>query len=156
MSSQSQLPVHPPPPILPVHPFQIWKTMTIFNQSVSSKHRLEPESKKRNVNDVLDWLSIYSTTHNTFVLKCFLQFAYSNLDGSQKVGGNFLNLLQEGGYPERGGGSNPGGNYVSYFRPVNIAKSLKEQLFYRTPPEAVACKCCSKYVFLKKFCNLHR
>ena len=104
MSSQSQLPVHPPPPILPVHPFQIWKTMTIFNQSVSSKHRLEPESKKRNVNDVLDWLSIYSTTHNTFVLKCFLQFAYSNLDGSQKVGGNFLNLLQEGGYPERGGG----------------------------------------------------
>ena len=104
MSSQSQLPVHPPPPILPVHPFQIWKTMTIFNQSVSSKHRLEPESKKRNVNDVLDWLSIYSTTHNTFVLKCFLQFAYSILDGSQKVGGNFLNLLQEGGGTQKGGG----------------------------------------------------
>ena len=112
--------------------FQIWKTlMTIFKRSVSSKHRLEPESKKRNVDDILVWLSIYSTTHNTFVLKCFLQFACSNLDGSQKVGGNFLNLLQEVGYPERGGGvSNPGGNHVSYFRPVNIAKSLIKNSFF--------------------------
>ena len=72
-------------------------------------------------------------------------------------------LASGGGYPERGGGfpqerggSNLGGNYVSYFRPGNIAKSLKEQLFYRTPPEAVTYRCSSKYVFLKKFCNLHK
>ena len=43
------------------------------------------------------------------------QFGWlSEMEGE---GGNFLNLLQKGGYPERGGfpqkkgGSNPGGNY---------------------------------------------
>ena len=34
---------------------------------------------------------------NTFILKYFLQFACTNLDGSQKEGGNFLNLLQKEG-----------------------------------------------------------
>ena len=49
--------------------------------------------------------------HNTYILKCFLQFACTNLDGSQKEGGNFLNLLQKEGGPrkvgvpsEKGGG----------------------------------------------------
>ena len=30
--------------------------------SVSSKYRVEPESKKGNVNDILNWVSIYSTS----------------------------------------------------------------------------------------------
>ena len=40
------------------------------------------------------------------------------MDGSQKEGGNFLNLLQKeggtqkGGFPQKRGGSNPRGNYV--------------------------------------------
>ena len=41
------------------------------------------------------------------------------MGGSQKEGGNFLNLLQKDGFSHRkgggwgeGGGSNPGGNYV--------------------------------------------
>ena len=37
---------------------------------------------------------------------------------------------------------------TSYFRPVNIAKFLRTA-FYRTPPEAVVCRCSSKQVFLK-------
>ena len=40
---------------------------------------------------------------NTFILKCFLQFMYPNLNGSQKEGGNFLNLLQREGTQKRGG-----------------------------------------------------
>ena len=65
------------------------------------------------------------TKRNTFILKCFLQFTCTNLDGCQKEGGNFLNLLQEEGVAKKGwgrgggGGSlrkeggapNPGGNY---------------------------------------------
>ena len=59
---------------------------------------------------------------NTFTLKCFLQFTCANLDGSQKEGGNFLNLLQKEGGTQKGGGgvpsekrgSNPEGNYVKY------------------------------------------
>ena len=34
---------------------------------------------------------------NTFILKCFSQFTCTNLDGSQKEGDNFLNLLQKEG-----------------------------------------------------------
>ena len=37
---------------------------------------------------------------------------------------------------------------TSYFCPVNIAKFLRTA-FYRTPPEAVVCRCSSKQVFLK-------
>ena len=40
--------------------------------------------------------------HNTFILKCFLQLACTNLDGSQKEGGNFLNLHQKEGVPRKG------------------------------------------------------
>ena len=40
----------------------------------------------------------------TFILKCFLQFACTNLDGSQKEGDNFLNLLQKEGVPSEKGG----------------------------------------------------
>ena len=34
---------------------------------------------------------------NSFLLSCFLQFACTNLDGCQKEGANFLNLLQKEG-----------------------------------------------------------
>ena len=72
-----------------------------------------------NVN-ILNWLSIVPTKRNTFILKCFLQFTFTNLDGSQKAGVTFLIYLRE--YPERGegslrrggGGSDPGGNYETF------------------------------------------
>ena len=39
-------------------------------------------------------------SHN---LKCFIQFTFTNLDGSQKEGGNFFNLFQkEGGTQKEG------------------------------------------------------
>ena len=41
---------------------------------------------------------------NTFILKCFLQFTCTNLDGSQKEGDNFLNLLQKEGSTQKEGG----------------------------------------------------
>ena len=41
--------------------------------------------------------------HNTFILKCFIQFACTNLDGSQKERGNFFNLLQKEGGTQKGG-----------------------------------------------------
>ena len=53
--------------------------------------------------------------HNTFILKCFLQFTCANLDGSQKEGCNFLNLLEKEGVLIKGwgwGGFNPGENYT--------------------------------------------
>ena len=40
---------------------------------------------------------------NTFILKCFLQFPCTYLDGSQKEGGNFINLLQKEGVPSEKG-----------------------------------------------------
>ena len=86
--------------------------------SVSSKHRVEPESKKWH-----SQLTQYSTKCNAFILKCFLQFICTNLDGSQKESSNFLNLLQKEGVTQKGeggggvpsekaeeGGSNPGEN----------------------------------------------
>ena len=43
---------------------------------------------------------------------CFI-----NLDGSQKDGGNFFNLLQKEWGTQKGGrGSNPGGNYEGFLR----------------------------------------
>ena len=46
-------------------------------------------------------IDLYSTKRNTFILKCFIQSTFTNLDGCQKKGGNFLNLLQkEGGTPK--------------------------------------------------------
>ena len=42
--------------------------------------------------------------HNTFILKCFLQFTCANLDGSQKEGSNFLNLLEKEGVLIKGWG----------------------------------------------------
>ena len=40
--------------------YQIWKTLKQYQtqESVGSKYRVEPESKKSNFNDVLNWLSI--------------------------------------------------------------------------------------------------
>ena len=64
-------------------------------------------------------IGLYSTKHKTFILKCFIQFTRTNLDGFQKEEGNF-NLLQKEGVPRKGGfpsekrgtGSNPGENYA--------------------------------------------
>ena len=68
----------------------------------------------------------YGVKHKTFILKCFLQFTCTNLDGSQKEGGKVLNLLQKEGVPRNGGvpqntgrGSNPGGNYVTLLTQVS-------------------------------------
>ena len=41
---------------------------------------------------------------NTFTLKCFAQFTCTNLDGSQKEGVTFFNLLQKEGVPRKEGG----------------------------------------------------
>ena len=43
---------------------------------------------------------------NNFILQCFKQFTCTNLDGFQKGGSNFLNLLQKelGGTQKAGGG----------------------------------------------------
>ena len=63
-------------------------------------------------------IDLVYTKRTTFTLECFLQFACTNLDGSQKEGGNFLNLLQkEGVRRKRGsfrkeGRFQSGGNYV--------------------------------------------
>ena len=52
------------------------------------------------------------------IWKYFIQFACTNLDGSQKEGSNFFYLLWKEGLPRKGGGflqkrggSSPGGNY---------------------------------------------
>ena len=69
---------------------------------------------------------------NTFFLKGFIQFTCTNLDGSQKEGGNFLNLLQKevdtqkGGVPSEKGGSNHGGNYGNT---TNISRSTRRCFF---------------------------
>ena len=53
-----------------------------------------------------------STKRNNFIIKYFLQFTFANLDDSQKEEGSFLNLLQNrGGFPQKRGGSNQGGNH---------------------------------------------
>ena len=46
----------------------------------------------------------YSKKRNTFILKCFIQFICTNLDCSQKVGGDFLNFLQKEGGTQKGEG----------------------------------------------------
>ena len=63
---------------------------------------------------------------NTFTLKCFLQFTFTNLDGSQKEGGNLLQ--KESGIPSEnvcGGRSNPGGNY-------GITENIQQKLTLMT------------------------
>ena len=42
-------------------------------------------------------IDLVYTKRNTLILKCFLQFACTNLVGSQKKGVNYLNLLQKEG-----------------------------------------------------------
>ena len=37
-------------------------------------------------------------------LKCFIQFTCTNIDGCQKEGGNFFNLLQKEGGTQKGKG----------------------------------------------------
>ena len=66
-------------------------------------------------------MTLYGTKRNTFILKCFLQCTCTNLDCSQKEGGNFLSSLQKEGGTQKGvvpsekGGSNPGGNHADRF-----------------------------------------
>ena len=48
-------------------------------------------------------IDLVYTKRNTFTLECFLQFACTNLDGSQEEGGNFLNLLQKEGVRRKRG-----------------------------------------------------
>ena len=61
---------------------------------------------------------------NTFILKCFLQFTCTNLDGCQKEWDNFLNLLQKEGCNQKRGGFQP-------WRKLCIHKriSMMESLF---------------------------
>ena len=62
-------------------------------------------------------IDLYSTNYNSFILKCFIQFACTSLD-AERGGDNFLNLRQKeggtqkagGGFPQKRGGFNPGGN----------------------------------------------
>ena len=56
--------------------------------------------------------------HDTIILKCFIQFTCTNLDGFKKEGVNFLICFRERGYPERGGGypqKGEGGLNPGYF-----------------------------------------
>ena len=46
----------------------------------------------------------------SFILKCLIQFACSNLDGSQKKGVIFKIYLRKRGCPERGGSFRKRGN----------------------------------------------
>ena len=63
---------------------------------------------------------------NTLIFKCFLQFACTKLDDSQKEVDNFLNLLQKEGFSlrKRRGDSNPGGKYVTPHN-IHTVKSLQ-------------------------------
>ena len=67
---------------------------------------------------------------NTFILRCFLQFTCTNLDGSQKKGGNFLNLLQKEGVRRKGVGvpTEKGG-----FQPWRKLWSLNKSAIYIPP-----------------------
>ena len=44
---------------------------------------------------------MYSTKRNTFILKFFIEFTCTNLDGSQKEGVTFLIYFRKGEYPEK-------------------------------------------------------
>ena len=66
---------------------------------------------------------------NTFILKCFLQFICTNLDGSQKEGGNFLNLLQKQGIPRKGGASSGKGGGFQPWRKLWKQEFLKNRLY---------------------------
>ena len=48
--------------------YQIWKNIKQYlaKGSVSSKYKVEPESKKSNVNDILNWLTMVWNTKPLF------------------------------------------------------------------------------------------
>ena len=83
-------------------------------------------------------MTLYSTKRNTFILKCFIQCTCTNLDGSQKEGGNFFNLLQKegvprkGGFPQKRGGSYPGGNYALSWRRSLSYRNQSIDLLYKS------------------------
>ena len=110
--------------------YQIWKQRQyLVKGSASSKYRVEHESKKSNVNDILN---ILSTKRSTFILKRFLQFASTNLDGCQKEGGKFLNLLHREGGSLRKKSGGPTGNCVETYTNTNLKFFKKNDLYWNT------------------------
>ena len=72
---------------------------------------------------------------NTLVLKCFLQFTCTNLDGCQKEGGNFLNLLHKEGdslRKKRGAGGGLTGNCVQTYTNTNFKFFKKNEFCWNT------------------------
>ena len=47
-------------------------------------------------------IDFYGTNYNSFILKCFIQFACTSLD-AERGGDNFLNLRQKEGVPRKWG-----------------------------------------------------
>ena len=66
---------------------------------------------------------------NTFILKCFIQFTCTNLDGSRKEGGNFFNLVQKEGYTQKRGGSLRKGGFQPWRKLCLHSFSIKN-IFY--------------------------
>ena len=60
-------------------------------------------------------MDLYSPKGNTFILKCFMQFTCTNLDGCQKERVTLLICFRKRVFPQKRegdeGGFNPGGNY---------------------------------------------
>ena len=54
-------------------------------------------------------IDLLSIVPNVTPLKCFIQFACTNLYGSQEEGVNFLICFRKRGYTERGGSLRKGG-----------------------------------------------
>ena len=81
-------------------PYQLWQYLA--KGSVSSKYRVESESKNTNVNDILSWLSI---VRNVTPFKVFLTTYMHQFGWLSERGGQLFKFASErGGYPERGGG----------------------------------------------------
>ena len=98
---------------------------------ISSKYRVEPESKKGNVKDILNWLSIVRNGTPSF------QSISYNLHAPirmvlRKSGVTFYICFGKRGYPKRRGvpqrrgrgSSNPGGNYVRQLKHIPFQKNL--------------------------------
>ena len=77
-------------------------------------------------------IDLYSTKRNTFILKCLIQFTCIYLDGCQKEGSNFFNLLQKEGVPRREGVGVPsereGGSTLE--GTMTYALSNQEKVFF--------------------------
>ena len=84
---------------------------SIYPKQVSVVNTAEPESIKSNDNDIFIWLSIVWNVIPSFSTVLYNLYTCTNLDGCQKKGGHFLNLLQkERGNEKRGVPSEKGGS----------------------------------------------